>query len=439
MQAAQTITIDLNARARFIKEISDGYVGISYLDSITKTVKCIATHNQEFRDGKRGARDAQRAKMHFEAAQLSSGEQRVLSLHLELGMRGKLGSVALAEIKADAVRRTTGGPCAERTYIRHEAALCRRGWLSKDWIPTGTRVLTEEGKWTTRKVRKVTLTPAARLLFSQKTYISTPTPKRPIIERDKSTKREVLTISLSTLCDDKSKFDRRGHVVTGNAEELPAEGNECTSPSSQAPQTVEHQTSNSAPRKAAKKAAAAKSTSARSTRTGIPRTWATARATLLFELYAFFGSDSLVDEFYRVAKLQTDPRYPAAMMTALDWDPIVRRWVEMGWADRRRCLKNEIAPPLRAFCALIAPPGEIPEEKRTEIEYQYAELCEWLAVIPDKIPACVPTRVSDRLARERLRVNMLARAIHVGRTSLAVLTDVDHDLLHQAGHIWDAD
>ncbi len=430
MQTAQTpqqiTTIDLNARSRFEKEIARGYAGIGCVDSITKTVKAIPTHNREFRDGKRGARDAQRAKVHLEAAQLPGGEQRVLAFFLEVGIRGKLGTVITEEIGAQAVRRTTGGACAPRTYRRHLAALCRRGWLHKVFIPTGTRAQTEDGAWTTYKVLKVTLSPAARLLY-QKTYIALPRPKRPTTEGDNRTRGDALTFPPSSIGDKMSKLKRRGRVVTGLVEVLP-KGNDSTRPPTA---TVKHRTFNSAPRKAAKNGAAVAAVTARKTRAEIPRTWRTSRRTLLAELFAFFHADPLRDELHRVAELQTDPGYPSVFMMALDWDPIVRRWLELNWHDRRRCLKNEIAPPLRAFCAHLAPPVGTPTN---EIERQHAELAAWLQVIPDEIPpGKVPAMVRDRMIGERDRLNMLVRQIHAGRVSLSVLSPDDHTLLHQAG------
>lgn len=434
MQAAQTLqttTIDLNARARFEKEIARGYAGIGYVDSITNTVKAIPTHNREFRDAKRGARDAQRAAVHLEAAQLKGGEQRVLSFFLELGIRGKLGAVVTEEIAAQAVRRTTGGACKPRTYRRHLAALCRRGWLHKAFIPTGTRAKTEDGAWTSNQVLKVTLTQPARLLY-QKNYISLLRPKRPTTEGYNRTKGDASPFPLSSIGDKMSNFERRGRVVTGLVEELP-KGNGSTRPASPSSKpTVEHQTLRSAPRKAANKTAAARpAVSARETRTGIPRTWRISRRTLLAELFAFFHADPICDELHRVAELQTDPRFPAAFKMALNWDPIVRRWLELSWHDRRRCLKNEIAPPLRAFCAHLVPPEGTPSN---EIERQYTELAAWLQVIPDEIPpGKVPAMVRDRMISERDRVNMLVRQIHAGRVSLSVLSPDDHTLLHQAG------
>jgi hypothetical protein len=432
MQAAQTLpqttTIDLNARTRFEKEIAGGYVGIAYIESITNTVKAIPTHNREFRDAKRGARDAQRAKVHLEAAQLKGGEQRLLSFYLELGIRGKLGAVVTEEIAAEAVRRTTGGACKPRTYRRHLAALCRRGWLHKSFIPTGTRAQTEDGTWTAYKVLKVTLSPAARLLC-QKTYIALPRPKRPTTEGYNRTRGIDCTIPPSSIGDKMSNLKQRGRVVAGLVEELP-KGNVSTRPASPSSKpTVKHETLRSAPRKAAKSKAAA--VSARETRTGIPRTWRTSRRTLLAELFAFFHADPICDELHRVAELQTDRGYPSVMMMALDWDPIVRRWLELSWHDRRRCLKNEIAPPLRAFCAHLARPECKPS---SEIERQHAELSAWFQIIPDEIPpGKVPAMVRDRMISERDRLNMLVRQIHAGRVSLSVLSPDDHTLLHQAG------
>jgi hypothetical protein len=437
-QTCQLTTIDLNARHRFEMEISKGYAGISFVDSRINTVKCIRTHCQEFREGKRGARDSQRAKMHFEAAQLSGGEQRVLSFFLDVGNQGKLGIVVPQEIAADAIRRTTGGACAPRTYRRHMASLCRRGWLGKTAIPTGTRVLTTSGEWKTYKVNKVTLTPASRLLI-QKNYISIPRPKRPITEGDIRNRGNALTFpSVSVI--DKRLLDKRAHVVERVVSKESPKVDRITSPEPSTAQTVKHGASTSAPRKAANKKAAVKlPASVRKSRASVPKTWGTATRTLLKELFAFFHADPMLDELYRVAELQTDPYYPGAMMQALDWDDIVRRWVTMPWQDRRRAMKNEIAPPLRAFCEHLSPPIPVPPDKKSEITRQHAELCEWLQVIPDKMSVNIPVAVAERMNQERWRINMLIRSIHMGRIPLSELNQNDHAVLQQAGFIWGDD
>jgi len=430
--SVQSITIDLNAREKFQKEIARGYAGIFYVNSLVKTVKCIPTHNIEFRNGDRGARDASRAKVHFEASQLPLGQQRVLSWYLELGRRGKHGSVVPHEIAAESVRRTTGGPCAERTFERHLAALCASGWLQKPRVATGTRVKKDSGAWTSRSVCKVSLTAPARLLI-QKNYIPLPPPKgRETVGVKRETGDSLKSPCLS-LIDDRNKSKQREPVVTGLSVELP-KGNGLTrpSPASQA-QTVEQRSLTSAPRKAAKIAAAVRPpVSARKTRTGIPRTWRVARKTLLAELFAFLHEDPFRDEMHRVAELQTDPHYPAALMTALDWDEIVRRWMDLDWHARRRAMKNEICPPLAAFTVHLAPgkaPGAVPE---TEFLKQHEELATWLRVIPDKIPASVPPMVAERMEKQRFRLNMLVRQIHAGRVPLSMLSGDDHTLLHQA-------
>lgn len=425
VQEIQQTTVDPNARARFLDETIRGYAGISYVDSITKTVTCLNDHNRDFRDGNRGSRDATRAKAHFEAAGLARGPAAVLAFFLALGLRGKLGSVCTEDVSADAVRRTTGAPCQPRTYRRHLATLCRAGFLSKSLVPTGTRIQKSCGEWTSLKVCKVSLTPLARFLTAKKTYITLPRPTRPTIERDKRETGESLTISCLSLPDDLSKNDQRAPVVTKESVESPS-GDKTTRPELAEPaQTVEQQTSTSASRKTADNAVPV---SASESRASAPKTWRTARRTLLAELFAYFHVDPLRDELYRIAELQTDPFYPAAMVAALDWDPLVRRWMLLGWHDRRRALKNEVAPALRAFCDHLNPSeqtGDGSEIRR--------ELAPWLAVVPALIPDSVPDTLRAEIDRERFRINALARQIHAGRVPLSALTNGDHRLIQQIG------
>ncbi len=328
------------------------------------------------------------------------------------------------DVSAHAVRRTTGAPCQPRTYRRHLATLCRAGFLSKSLVPTGTRVQKSGGEWTTLKVCKVTLTPLARFLTAKNTHITLPRPTRPAIERDKRERgRSDDPLSLSS--DDLSKIDRRARVVVEGSEEskeLPT-GNKTTPPRTA---TVEQQSSTSAPRKTAADMAAP--VSASESRTSAPKTWRTARRTLLAELFAFFHANPLRDELYRIAELQTDPFYPAVMISALDWDPLVRRWMLLGWHDRRRALKNEVGPALRAFCDHLTPS----EQTGAGSEIR-RELAPWLQVVPAQIPESVPVSLRADIDRERFRLNALARQIHAGRVPLSALSDADHRLIQQIG------
>lgn len=273
-------------------------------------------------------------------------------------------------------------------------------------------------------VNKVSLTASARLLFA-KTYTSIPRPKRPITERDDNREREKGTFSLPVDSDKINKMERRAHVVRG-AKELP-NGNDTTPPPAE---TVKHQALTSASRKAAKSAAPV---SARKKRTSTPKTWRTARRTLLAELFAYLHNDPLRDELYRIAELQTDIHYPAVMLTALDWDTMVLRWLMMKWHDRRRALKNEISPALHAFADHLDTPNQTISGVPAGIR---AELADWLTVVPERLPESVPEMIKNRMEKERWRINMLVRHVHTGRVAADVFTPEDHMLLHQAGFLF---
>lgn len=433
--SAQSHSIDLNARRKFVKEIGK-YAGISFLKSRIGTMRGIMSYTNEFRNGKRGARDPGRAKVHYEAGQLSCGERHVLSFFLGLLEQGKEGTVAPEDTIAKTIRETTGARMAPRTYRRHLASLKAKGWLSVTGVPTGTRFKDHKGKWQTKKVNKITITPMGKFL-SLKNPPPLYRPTKPETE-GYNQERENASTSLSLLVsDDRNKLERRAPVVTVVSKELP-KGNECTRPSPPSSvQTIEQRASRGASRKAANNAAAVRpAVSARRERTGSAKTYRTARRTLLAELFAYLHDDPLRDEMHRVAELQTDPRYPAAMMTALDWDEILYRSLESDWAGRRRIMKNEIYPPLLAFSQHLAPgktPGAVKNDEDLQHRKAHEELSAWLRVIPDKIPASVPPMVAEQLETERFRLNMLVRQVHAGRVPLSMLSSDDHTLLHYAG------
>ena len=458
--------IDTNARSLFERELS-GYAGISAIKATNKA-DCLNVHGQAFRDGKRGPRDAARAQVHLEAAQLRNAAARVLAYHLAIGRQGYKGTVAPEEIHADGVRRTTGGLCSPRTYRAALAALCRRGWLDKRLIPTGTRIEichTPDGLslWRSLRVNKVSLTRAAWLLLATgppaehrsvmtgplapgpggiDTHNSLPRQKVPRMEGDNQRTGVTLPIPCSLDCDVEhegtivkhTRIDPPGGKVSAHADKWTR-----PAPAKSRPLTVEHEAHNA---HGARTAAKSKRPGIRRGRNATPRTWESSRRSLLVDLFNQLHGDPAVDEMHRVAELQTDREYPKAFVSVVDWDKWIWRWHDLTWHERRRAISREIAPPLAAFVKHLVPPDmaelddprTAPERREVLLEDLAAHdrIARWIEVIPAALADGTPAGIREQLESERWRLNTLARLVQSGRVMLATMTAKDGVLLKHA-------
>jgi hypothetical protein len=451
--------IDTNARELFERELS-GYAGISAIKT-TNRADCLNAHGQAFRDGKRGARDAARAQVHLEAAQLRNAAAHVLAYYLAIGRQGFKGTVAPEEINADGVRRTTAGLCSPRTYRAALALLCRSGWLDKRLIPTGTRIVighTPDGKdiWRSLRVNKVSLTRAAWLLLatgppanyaascgiihSKETHKHLPRQKLPAMEGDNQRTGVLCTIPGSLDCDVKNE----GSIVKHARNSIPGESVESAiadrptrpAPARKRPLIVEHGTRNG------RKAANGKRPGIRRGRNATPRTWESSRKSLLVDLFNQLHHDPAVDEMHRIAELQTDRGYPVAFVSVVDWDKWIWRWHDLTWHERRRAISRQIAPPLAAFVKHLAPPDcaemndprTAPDRRAVLVEdlAAHERIARWIEVIPAALADGTPAGIRAQLTAERWRLNTMARLIQSGRVILADLNRRDAVLLSQA-------
>lgn len=448
--------IDTNARTLFERELS-GYAGISAIKSTTKA-DCLNAHGQAFRDGKRGPRDAARAQVHLEAAQLKNAAARVLAYHLAIGRQGYKGTVAPEEINADGVRRSTGGLCSARTYRAALAMLCRRGWLDKRLVPTGTRVMVGNAPdgspvWRSLRVNKVSLTRAAWLLLATapparssdpelKAHKHLPRQKMPAMEGDNQRTGVLCTIPGSLDCDVEHEGSIVKHARIGTpGGKVSARADKSTrpSPAQERPLTVEHEAPNA---HSAQTAAKSKRPGIRHGRNATPRTWESSRQSLLVDLFNQLHGESSIDEMHRVAELQTDRAYPAAFVSIVDWDKWIWRWHDLTWHERRRAISREIAPPLAAFVKHLAHPDmtelndpRTSPKRREVLEADLAaheRIARWLEVIPAALADGTPAGIREQLESERWRLNTMSRLVQGGRIMLADLTRRDTVLLKQA-------
>lgn len=434
------LAIDQNARNKFENELK-GYAGIYALSEMFFTAKTLNTHMMEFRNGLRGPKDHHRARAFKSADMLPKGEKAVLAALLSIDAKGFEGIAAPGEVVGAMVERTTGGYCKERTYRRHKNALVRRGWLSQTRVSTGTRVLDDNGKWKSRTIWKVFLTPVARLLMAKSTtsdHISLPRPKWPSTEGDNTSRGDVSTFPPTSISDETTYSKSRARDK--GASEVSPKGDGSTRPqSTTSPATSEQRTLRSAPRKAAKSPAPVLPAPTRKSRAKIPKTYSAARRDLLRTLFDAYHGDEQFDALYFAAKEQTRIHYPSVFKTALDWEKHLFRWQDLKWNEKRRALKNEIMPRLRAHVALFTPPDKrvldtpgLSARRRAELENelaQYEENAKWAQVLPDALPGRIPSDVRDKLEKNRVSLNYMAVMIQRGKTSCADLSDSQLELL----------
>lgn len=437
--------VDNRARERFLSDM-EGYAGIYAINSMTYA-PCLNKRIADFRNGKRGARDAVRAAVHLEAAGLKNAEARVLAFHLAVEDAGFSGTCAPEEVLSVGVINTTGGLCAGRTYRGALAGLCRKGWLSKTLVPTGTRVVVgtdDSGAiWRSLKVNKIHLTRSARMLVSFKpptsTHRSLPRQKPPATVGDKDT---AIPENSCIPCQSDQNLDTSRVSQEVGSKESSLRSDESTSPKrAQRASTVKHRQSTRASRKTASKAAVV-AASARKSRNAASTTWDSARATLLRDLFVALKTHPHREEIVRIVKLQTDRRYPTACMSITNWEKWVWKWPSFSYHDAMRACRNQLIPLVLAFLADLHPPdtsvldnSDLPEETRkkilTDLE-SHKRLSVWLHAIPATLPNDIPKIHRDKLNAERWRLNRIVYRIHTGDMSLKDLTKDDHDLLAQA-------
>jgi len=338
--------------------------------------------------------------------------------------------------------------------------LCRRGWLDKRLIPTGTRIViahTPDGSpvWRSLRVCKVSLTRAAWLLLATSPPASygavrtcadahnhLPRQKVPGMEGNNQRTGVVSTIPGSLDCD----VEQEGTIVKHTRNDRPggkvsacADRSTRPAPAQKRPLTVEHG-AHTTPR--GRTAANGKRPGIRTGRNATPRTWESSRRSLLQDLFNQLHGEPSIEEMHRVSELQTDRGYPKAFVSVVDWDKWIWRWHDMTWHERRRAISRQIAPPLAAFVKHLAHPDMTelddprtsPERRAVLVEDLEAHnrIARWLEVIPAALPDGTPAGIREQLTAERWRLNTMARLVQCGRVILSDLKQRDCVLLKQA-------
>jgi hypothetical protein len=453
-------TIVKNEREAFLRSIQNSkHANITQVQTITYSIS-LAAHRADFVAGKRGIRDGLRAEIFREACKLKNAEARVLQFYVALSQAGYKGSVATEDVVSNQVIESTGGLCAPRTFRRALAALCRRGWLSKTNMATGTKIPTDNG-WKTLQVNKVTICRCTKLLgvnqLSEKPKLSVvpdfdieqnseayhttrtkivhsdrptsedvlPRPKQPAMGVEEQPKSPPLHRGGTSDCSSYVNFEMQSEIENEESGLVSAPPPE-TAPPETSP-TLKHKTSGES-RKAGKTAQKAVAPFGRKHRSKIPRTWQNGRALLLHDLKTA-GADDLQ---HRIAAQQTSLNYPPLFPSALDWDSYVTTWLDRDWKERRRTITRELLPELEAWCVPLRPPR--PEDLKLtaplEVQRQAAEQVaqfERMARIVKSMPEMLispytPKWLAEKIADNHWVLSEIPWLVCMGRMTLADLT-----------------
>jgi hypothetical protein len=443
--------INQSERDAFLRSIQNtGYAGISQVQSIYHTT-CLQGHREAFINGKRGQRDGHRAALFIEAAKLKNASARVLEFYISLSKNGHKGTICPEELLAAQVVASTGGLCAPRTFRRALADLCARGWLHKEAMSTGTKVLTPTG-WRTLQVNKITIPMCTRLLGvnrmfknppmqgEQQKFASScpPSGDRPTPAK-MATNGSLNPPPLSGGDSDSTIVNVEQSSKARNEEsELTAVQPSPPSAAQTSPPLKHRHYSES--RKAGKPLKMSAAPFARKSRSKIAKTWQNARLILLHDLTrqltgadgnsgaAGKGAGAGAEFLQRIATVQTDVLYPPLFPVALDWSKYLPRWIELDWKERRRIVLREILPALRAWCApWVIPPSEqlrpdAPENVRAaaaEQLRQYERVSAIMKSLPDMLTnGTTPRWVCEKINEYRWQLSQLPLLLTIGRIGL---------------------
>jgi hypothetical protein len=436
----QMKNVDVAERQAFLQSIHDtNYAGIEAVQNIYHAIS-LSAHREAFLRGKRGDRDGQRAALFLEAGQLKNAAARVLSFFVAIARKGYNGTICTEDVLASQVVAATGGLCAPRTFRRALADLCRAGWLHKDPMSTGTKILTPSG-WKTNQVNKITIPWCTRLLGIRKTKPvestntnieaqkveccsdsndSNPRPKLPAMgERRENPppNRGGSSLSIVNVKDNAS--------VRNEECELAAAPPSAASPPQTSPQLKQQSVGEA--RKARKPAKKAGAPFGRIARSKIPRTWQNGRILLLHDL-ELAGAGAGAGVPLRIATLQTDLKYPPLFPIALPWEKYVSSWIERDWKERQRIVRREIMPQLAAWCLPLVPPdpdalrpGASPEaaEKAREQMRQFDRVSKIMRSLPEMlITQDTPRFVAEKMQECAWHLRQLPMLIFTGRMGL---------------------
>jgi len=169
-------------------------------------------------------------------------------------------------------------------------------------------------------------------------------------------------------------------------------------------------------------------------RSKIPQTWRNGQLMLLHDLEC---SGATVTQL-RIARLQTDLRYPPMFPAAIDWDKYIPGWIERDWKDRRRTVSREIIPDLAAWCDPLEPFDTLCEEDRRRHDEQYTRLSRIVRSLPEMlITDTTPKFVAEKMAECSWELSSYPMLLSLGKMKLRDVTQAKQQAFFEVASLLD--
>jgi len=328
----------------------------------------ISVLREKYINGPAAEKSAARASMFVQVADFRNLDGAILSWLLEGAKRGHNGTGMALEQVAECIEICTGRKCSVRSVSRYLANFELRGLIKMKWMPTGGKFLNSKGQWVAKRIRQIWVTSFARLLISfTADYIALPMPKRPVTVPKPRERKAPLgpLLSLEGASNINSNSEtiavcttyNKGHKEGSTCPPVPGQqSQDMSKPESQGPGSqaileadCEHETTTgqAKPGKAAEK---------KRIRNRHANTWQALRFQFLTELERNLDKSAEALEVLRIARVQTDRKFPAIIPTVLDWNRIIWTWTDRSWHVRRKSLRKNIIPALAAAAVALVPP-----------------------------------------------------------------------------------
>jgi hypothetical protein len=331
----------------------------------------------EYLAGHLGDRSGQRSAAWREVLELSKAGFEVLELFTAIFKVGLAGTIAEQSEIARHVERLIA-PCKIRKVRYGLRELVDHGWIVANPLPTGRHKERSNGRWTTCQVIQYTIAPKALSLLSSRSSDAIASGR---VDPSSLLARSSDSSSDKSITDTVAKNPLQRVPTTAREERTPLQGVQLrpvVTDKNEPLELSEDLASNEEGSTRPDAIASDLRTSSREPRAngardrleggsrfrmggklprrGSPRTWQNGRRALLEDLASITAGLRYLSGFERAAILaaaasQTASTYRLELGTALEWAPLVLRWLDLPRAERIDEITARIVPLIRASLA----------------------------------------------------------------------------------------
>jgi hypothetical protein len=321
--------------------------------------------------GKYGNMSSRRESLFKEALELKNAQIHVLQFFWAMYNMGLKGTITTHEFASSFVSESHGIRCGERTYRNAVNVLVQNRWLSKTYVPTGTRQASgtdKNGNATVSmlKVCRLVPTPKAFALFigfktapkklnnSNVTHISLPRKKVPSAIHEATPHPSPFSRGKDE-SDKSTIINKQSDNIPGTISQVESKEG-LTKPSKPtALPTVEHSSIKTSPSACNHKNHSFKKGKkyGRKFRNKAQKTWHSNRILFLEDLLKIGKNQQI----YEIAKLQTHLNYPSLAPSAGNFDIHIYCWHEYDSRKKKNLILREIYPDFKAFASSLEAPN----------------------------------------------------------------------------------